>query len=170
LGVSIDDLIANEPLEDGEKRVISGSVFHGNQAQGDVLGYLGRYHQQITVLREGREREFLGWLSPGTDKFSVVRTFVSKLMPGKTFDFTTAINGSNRAIVPIGVYEKVFPLDMVPTFLLRSLVMHDVEMAEEFGCLELDEEDVALCSFVCPGKTEYGHHLRQVLTTIEKEG
>jgi Na+-transporting NADH:ubiquinone oxidoreductase subunit A len=170
MGVSIDDLIADEPLAEGENRVISGSVFHGTQAQGDVLGYLGRYHQQITVLREGREREFFGWLGPGANKYSVVRTFISKLMPGKKFDFTTTTHGSDRAIVPIGVYEKVFPLDMVPTFLLRSLAVHDVEMAEEFGCLELDEEDLALCSFVCPGKAEYGHHLRQVLTTIEKEG
>jgi Na+-transporting NADH:ubiquinone oxidoreductase subunit A len=95
---------------------------------------------------------------------------VSKLIPGKKFAFTTTTHGSDRAIVPIGVYEKVFPLDMVPTFLMRSLAVNDVELAEELGCLELDEEDVALCSFVCPGKTEYGRHLRQVLTTIEKEG
>lgn len=170
LGASIDDLLQGEPLAAGENRVISGSVFHGRKAMGDVLGYLGRYHQQVSVLREGREREFLGWLAAGTNKFSVVRTYASKLISGKEFHFTTTTNGSPRAIVPIGVYEKVFPLDMVATFLLRSLVMHDVEKAEALGCLELDEEDVALCSFVCPGKTEYGTHLRQVLTTIEKEG
>jgi Na+-transporting NADH:ubiquinone oxidoreductase subunit A len=170
LGASLDDLLEGEALAEGENRVVSGSVLHGKKAAGDVLGYLGRYHQQISVLREGRDREFLGWLGPGLNRFSVVRTYISKLMPGKKFDFTTDTNGSDRAIVPIGVYEKVFPFDMVPTYLLRSLVMHDVELAEELGCLELDEEDLGLCSFVCPGKTEYGPHLRQVLTTIEKEG
>lgn len=170
IGASLDDLLEGEPLAEGENRVVSGSVLHGRKAAGDVLGYLGRYHQQISVLREGRDREFLGWLGPGFNKFSVVRTYISKLLPGKKFDFTTGTNGSNRAIIPIGVYEKVFPFDMVATYLLRSLVMHDVERAEELGCLELDEEDLGLCSFVCPGKTEYGPHLRQVLTTIEKEG
>ena len=109
-------------------------------------------------------------MGPGANQFSVVRTFISKLIPGKKFDFTTSTNGSHRAIVPIGVYEKVTAMDLAATYLLRSLVMHDVEKAEEFGCLELDEEDVALCSFVVPGKTEYGTYLREVLTTIEKEG
>ncbi len=170
LGASIDELLEGETLAEGENRVISGSVLHGRKATGDRLGYLGRYNQQISVLREGRDREFFGWLGPGFNKFSVVRTYVSKLLPGKKFDFTTDTNGSDRAIVPIGVYEKVFPFDMVPTYLLRSVVMHDVEKAEELGCLELDEEDLGLCSFVCPGKAEYGSYLRQVLTTIEKEG
>ncbi len=170
LGASIDDLLERESLKAGENRVISGSVLHGRSAAGDVLGYLGRYNQQVSVLREGNEREFLGWLGLGANQFSVVRTFISKLIPGKKFDFTTSTNGSHRAIVPIGVYEKVTAMDLSPTYLLRSLVMHDVEKAEEFGCLELDEEDVALYSFVDPGKTEFGTYLREVLTTIEKEG
>ncbi|MEO1370040.1 MAG: NADH:ubiquinone reductase (Na(+)-transporting) subunit A, partial [Acidobacteriota bacterium] len=88
----------------------------------------------------------------------------------KKFDFTTSTQGSHRAIVPIGLYEKVFPFDMVPTYLLKSLIVHDVEHAERLGVMELDEEDIALCSFVCPGKVEYGAHLRDVLTTLEKEG
>ena len=78
--------------------------------------------------------------------------------------------GPMRAIVPIGVFEKVMPLDLMPTPLLRALIMGDVDRAEELGCLELDEEDLALCTFVCPGKNEYGPHLRSVLSTIEKEG
>jgi Na+-transporting NADH:ubiquinone oxidoreductase subunit A len=170
LGASIDDLIAGEELEPGENRVIAGSVFNGRAAMGEVHGFFGRYHQQVTVVKEGREREFFGWLVPGANKFSVGRTFLSKLIPGKKFDFTTTKHGSDRAIVPIGYYEKVMAMDLVPTFLLRSLVMHDLELAEQLGCLELDEEDVALCSFVCPGKTEYGRYLREVLTMIEKEG
>lgn len=169
IGASIDELTADE-LGDGELRSISGSVFSGRQAQGDVLGYLGRYHHQVSVLREERERVFLGWMGLGADTFSVLPAFLSKLLPGKTFDLSTSIQGSPRAIVPIGLYEKVFPIDIPPTFLLKSIVMGDIERAEQLGVLELDEEDVALCSFVDPGKHDFGIHLRDLLTTIEKEG
>ena len=131
-------------------RVISGSVLSGRQATGAVTGYLGRYHQQVSVLAEERDRNFLGWLAPGFNKFSTVRTFASTLLPGRHFGLTTSTNGSRRAIVPIGMYERVMPMDLLPTAMLRALVMHDVERAEELGCLELDEEDVALCTFVDP--------------------
>ena len=151
-------------------RVISGSVLSGRTAMGDVHGYLGRYHQQVSVLPEDTERRFLGWMGPGVDSFSVVNLFLSKLLPGREFPMTTTTYGSERAIVPIGSYEKVMPLDIVPTFLLKALVMGDVEKAEELGCLELEEDDLALCTFVCPGKIDYGPHLRDALTILEKEG
>ncbi len=169
VGASLDDLVEGE-LAAGENRVISGSVLSGRAAMGEELGYLGRYHLQVSVIREGREREFLGWLGPGANSFSVKPAFLSKLLPGKKFAFTSSTNGSPRAIVPIGSFEKVMPMDLLPTFLLRALVMGDVERAEHLGCLELEEEDVALCSFVCSGKNDYGMYLRDVLTMIEKEG
>lgn len=169
VGAALADLVDGE-LEEGPSRVISGSIFSGSQAAGEIFGYLGRFHQQISVLAEDRERQFLGWLGPGLDKFSVVNAFLSKLMPGKRFDLTTSTNGSQRAVVPIGVYEKVTPHDLMASFLARALLMRDVERAEELGCLELDEEDVALLSFVCPGKNDYGPPLREILTLIEKEG
>ncbi|MCB1056349.1 MAG: Na(+)-translocating NADH-quinone reductase subunit A [Acidobacteria bacterium] len=169
LGASLDDLTAGQLIGDGN-RVISGSVLDGRRAMGLEDGYLGRYHQQISVIREDHDREFLGWLMPGADKFSVVRAFASSLMPNKKFAMTTTTYGSHRAIVPIGMYEKVMPMDILPTFLLRSLMVGDLERAEELGVLELDEEDLALCTFVCPGKNDYGPALRQVLTTLEKEG
>jgi Na+-transporting NADH:ubiquinone oxidoreductase subunit A len=158
-------------LAETENRVISGSVLSGRTAQGDVFGYLGRYHNQISALAEGREREFLGWLGPGADRFSITNVFTSALSRGKkTFGFTTSTHGSARPMVPIGSYERVMPLDIMPTHLLRSIVIGDIERAERLGCLELDEEDLALCTFVCPGKYEYGPYLREVLTTIEREG
>ena len=169
VGASLDELTDGE-LSAGEHRVISGSVLSGRAASGDVFGYLGRYHLQVSALAEGRAREFLGWLEPGFNKFSTINTFVSRLLPGKKFALTTSTHGSKRAIVPIGMYERVMPMDLMPTVLMRALVMRDVERAEELGCLELDEEDVALCSFVCPGKTDFGPPLRDVLTNIEKEG
>ena len=169
LGAAIDELLDGE-ADDVEIRSISGSVLAGRGAAGDVHGYLGRYHQQISVLAEGRQREFMGWLGLGVNKYSIISTFVSRLITGRRFSFTTSTNGSRRAIVPIGIYEKVLPFDIAPTPLLRSLLMGDVERAEELGCLELDEEDLAVCTFVCPGKNNYGPLLRDVLEMIEKEG
>lgn len=169
LGAALGDLTEGE-LADGELRLISGSVLSGRAAHGDVHGYLGRYHQQVSVLAEDRERVFLGWLAPGADKFSVLPAFLSKLLPGRKFGLTTSTQGSPRAIVPIGLYEKVFPIDIPPTFLLKAIVMRDLERSEQLGALELDEEDVALCSFVDPGKHDFGVFLRDVLTTLEKEG
>ena len=169
LGAALDDLVRGE-LHDGETRVISGSVLSGRTAAGPVHGYLGRYHQQVAVLAEGREREFIGWLLPGLRKFSAVRSFLGTWLPGRQFRMTTSTNGSRRAIVPIGTFERVMPLDIMATALLRALLMGDVDRAEELGCLELDEEDLALCTFVCAGKNDYGPHLRQVLDTLEREG
>jgi len=168
-GASTDDIVNGE-LKPGEHRVISGSVLSGRKAMGDVFGYLGRYHNQIAVLREGREREFLGWMAPGFSKFSIIPVYFSKLLKGKKFEFTTSTNGSPRAMVPIGMYEQVMPMDIVPTFLLRSLLIGDVEEAEKLGVLELDEEDLALCTFVCPGKHDFGVRLREMLNQIDKEG
>ena len=169
MGASLDEILSGE-INDGETRIISGSVLAGRIASGNIHGYLGRYHQQISVLEEGRERTFLGWLGPGFDKFSTIRTFASRLVPGKRFRFTTTTHGSRRAIVPIGMFERVMPFDIMLTPLLRALLMADVQRAEELGCLELEEDDLALCTFVCPGKNDYGPLLRDVLDTIEREG
>lgn len=170
LGAATVSLVEGE-LESGVNRVVSGSVLHGHRAAGIVFGYLGRYANQVSCLAEGNRREFLGWLRPGFDRFSVSRAFGSALR-GRTarYDFTTTTHGGHRAMVPIGLFEKVMPLDIMPTFLLRSLLMDDLERAEALGCLELDEEDLALCSFVSPGKEDYGPALRRNLLEIWKEG
>lgn len=169
LGVSTDELAVDE-LAPGDNRLISGSVLSGRTAQGDIFGYLGRYHHQISVLKEGREREFLGWLAPGRGKFSVLPVFISKFLNGRAFNFTTSTNGSHRALIPIGTFEKVMPMDIQPTFLLRSLLIGDIEEAEKLGVLELDEEDLALCTFVDTGKHDFGVYLREMLNKIDKEG
>ena len=169
LGASTADLLADEPVDE-ETRVVSGSLLSGRLAAGDTVGFLGRYHRQVCLIREGRARALLGWLTPGLGKFSTSRAFLSTLVPCRQFAFNTSTHGSPRAIVPIGTYERVMPMDLLPTPLLRALVMQDIERAEELGCLELDEEDLALCTFVCPSKLDYGGALRAVLTTIETEG
>ena len=169
LGASTEDLTGSR-LQDGENRVISGPVLSGHSAAGPVA-YLGRYHWQVSVLPEGREREFMGWQAPGWNKFSVKRVFASDLFGSKKrFPMTTSTGGSIRAIVPVGSYEKVMPLDIEPTYLLRTLFTQDMEQAQQLGVLELDEDDLGLCTFVCPTKEEYGPMLRRLLTNIEKDG
>ncbi|PKO35822.1 MAG: NADH:ubiquinone reductase (Na(+)-transporting) subunit A [Betaproteobacteria bacterium HGW-Betaproteobacteria-7] len=169
LGASLDELVAGEIKVGKKVRVISGSVFGGRTSRG-ACSWLGRYHQQVSCLEEGTEREMLHYLRAGTEKHSVMNLYISKLSPGKLFNFTTSTNGSPRAMVPIGNYEEVMPLDILPTQLLRYLIVSDTEMAQKLGCLELDEEDLALCTYVCAGKYEYGPILRDNLTRIEKEG
>ena len=121
-------------------------------------------------MLEGNDRPMLHYLRPGFGFFSTLRIYTSGLIKGKKFGFTTTTNGSERAMVPVGTYEKIMPLDILPTQLLRSLIVGDTETAQKLGALELDEEDLALCTFVCPGKYEYGPILRDNLTLIEKEG
>ncbi|MGE4527572.1 MAG: Na(+)-translocating NADH-quinone reductase subunit A [Rhodospirillaceae bacterium] len=168
LGADLGDLTAGELLP-GDQRVISGSVFGGRTARG-AAAWLGRYHVQASCLTEGHDREFMHYLRPGANKHSVTHAFLSAWLKRKLLPFTTTTNGSPRAMVPIGNYEAVMPLDILPTQLLRAILVGDTETAQKLGCLELDEEDLALCTYVCAGKYEYGPVLRDVLTRIEKEG
>ncbi|WP_448569680.1 Na(+)-translocating NADH-quinone reductase subunit A [Thalassotalea ganghwensis] len=168
LGANLVDLCADEANE-GETRIVSGSLLQGKTAKG-VHAYLGRYHVQVAIVLEGREKEFMGYMYPGPNKFSVTRAYMSHFFPSKLFNMTTTTNGSPRAMVPIGNYERVMPLDILPTLLLRDLAAGDTDSAQSLGALELDEEDLALCTFVCPGKSDYGVMLRDCLTIIEKEG
>ncbi len=169
IGASLDELLDGETTADDKVRAISGSVFGGRRGEGPVA-YLGRFANQVSVLEESSKREFMGWLSPGTNKFSIMNIYLSRFARGKRFNLNTSTNGSERAMVPVGTYEEVMPLDILPTQLLRSLIVGDTEMAQKLGALELDEEDLALCTFVCPGKYEYGPILRENLTRIEIEG
>ncbi|MFC0338812.1 Na+-transporting NADH:ubiquinone oxidoreductase subunit A [Kushneria avicenniae] len=168
LGASLDELLTGEVETDRDVRVISGSVFGGSTAKNSTA-YLGRYHLQVSLIDEGRKRALFGWLSLGLDRHSTTGIYLSRLTRPASFRPNTNTNGSERAMVPIGSYEQVMPLDILPTQLLRSLIVGDIEVAMQLGCLELDEEDLALCTYVCPGKYEYGPILRDNLTTIEKE-
>ncbi|HEY5675123.1 MAG TPA: Na(+)-translocating NADH-quinone reductase subunit A [Malonomonas sp.] len=168
LGACLAELVEGE-LAAGHPRLLSGSVLAGRSAT-EGLDFLGRYHNQVSVLAEDNKREFMGWCLPGFKKFSVKRVFASTLLPRRSLALTTSTHGSLRAMVPIGAFEKVMPLNIKATWLLRSLLTADTDLAQALGCLELDEEDLALCSFVCSGKMDYGQHLRQALLKIEKEG
>ncbi len=168
LGANTDEIVQGE-LADVECRVISGSVFAGRKASG-WASYLGRYHHQLSVLEEGRKREFFGWIVPGSKKYSFLNVYTTSFNRSKKFDFTTTQNGSFRAMTPTGNYEQVMPMDILPAPLLKALLVGDSDSAQLLGCLELDEEDLGLCSFVCQGKHDFGPVLRSNLTLIEREG
>jgi Na+-transporting NADH:ubiquinone oxidoreductase subunit A len=170
VGANTDDLVVGQ-LEEVENRVISGSVLYGHLAA-DWAAFLGCYNTQISALQEGRARELFGWIVPGKNKYSALNVYTSSVdrKLDRKFPLTTDKNGSNRAIVPVGVYEAVMPLDILPTPLLKALIVGDSDQAQLLGCLELDEEDVSLFTFVDPGKHDFAPVLRANLTKIEKEG
>ena len=169
LGAFVPEICAREIDDDRPCRLISGSVLSGRQADG-LTGFLGRYHNQISVVHEDNGRSLFNWLMPGRNRFSIKPLFLSALNRSRKLPMPTALWGGRRAIFPLGTYEQVMPLDIIATSLLKSIAVQDTEKSRDLGCLELIEEDLALCSFVCPGKNDFGPMLRQLLTTIELEG
>lgn len=169
VGASIDELIQNElnhPLE--KSRPISGSILGGRHAK-NAFAFLGRYHLQVSCIAEAERPEILDYVRPTGERFSAMNLFFTKLFKRK-LNLTTNTEGEPRHMVPFGNYELIMPLDILPTQLLRALITGDTDMAQKLGCLELDEEDLALCSYVCAGKYEYGPILRAQLARIEVEG
>lgn len=159
LGASCVDLLRDENVA-ADQRLVAGSVLHGRPAEGP-LAFLGRFHLQVCALpRSGGSRPRLSLLNP-------LRAWLPR---AKTYSFDGQRHGTAQAIFPNGRYERVMPFDLMIPYLLRALASGDAEEARALGCLELEEEDLALCSFVCPGKNDFGNLLRAVLDEIEKEG
>ncbi len=178
VGASVLELSQNE-LADPQARLIAGSVLNGHRmGEENVHGYLGRYQQQICALPEKDGSGLLNWLRPGGDRYSSLPIFLSAFTEATKkngeadtkFPLSTASWGGERAILPMGSYEKVMPLNLIATSLLKAIATGNTEKAAALGCLELIEEDLALCSFVCPGKNNFGPMLREVLTRIEEDG
>lgn len=169
LGAQLSELVTDE-IRAGHNRVVSGSVLSGHTAKG-VHDFLGRFHNQVSVLAEDAQHHVLPWVRGGSDKYSITRTVTSRLFGlTKSFEFTTHQGGSQRAMMAFGQLDRVMPLDILPTLLVRDLVVRDTDEAQALGALELDEEDLALCTFVCPGKYDFGKELRACLDVIEREG
>lgn len=170
VGADLKTLLEGEINDDVPVRVVSGSILSGRAAH-DQFAFLGRYHTQVTLMEEDTKQDVLGWVRPFMSKFSNQNVHPSSLFrKSLRFPFGTNRNGSVRAIVPIGSYERVMPLDILPTQLMRALVTLDTDLSQKLGALELDEEDLALITFVCHSKNEYGAALRANLEKIEKEG
>ncbi|MCW3173147.1 Na(+)-translocating NADH-quinone reductase subunit A [Shewanella subflava] len=169
LGAQLTPIVTGK-IKDIHSRVVSGSVLNGHTAAG-VYDYLGRFHNQICVLSEDDKHELLPWVRKDKNKFSLTGIMMSGFSrTKKLFDFTTHAGGSPRAMMAFGQLARVMPLDILPTLLIRDLVVRDTDEAQLLGALELDEEDLALCTFVCPGKYDFGKELRACLDIIEREG
>ena len=168
LGANTDDLTRGE-LAGVDWRIISGSVLSGRRAR-KPENYLGRFHNQLSVIAEAPSVVPKRRLGADRAGFSIygLSPARGRRKPGNPL--TTALHGRPTTMVPLGGFERVMPLDILPTQLLRALLVGDTDMAQALGCLELDEEDLALCTFVCPSKLNYGPLLREALRRIEKEG
>lgn len=167
IGVSLTHVLKDN-LAEGEQRIISGSIFAGRQTDAETA-FLGFYDKQVVVLPEGRESIFLEFMRPGMNSYSRTRAYLGRFLK-KPLPFTTSMQGSPRPIVPFGIYDEVMPLDILPTLLLKALIIKDTDTAVQLGALELAEEDVALLTYVDPGKHDFGAILRENLEQIEEEG
>ena len=165
-GAQISNILIDN-IKEGKSRVISGDILTGTQINSD--GCLGFYDSQLTVVPEGDETEFLGWILPGVHKFSASKTFFSWLWPSKKYNLDTNMHGEERAYVMTGEYEKILPMDIYPTHLIKAIMIEYVELMENLGIYEVSPEDLALCEFVCTSKIEVQSIIRQGLDLVRKE-
>ena len=166
MGASVKNLLSDQ-LNEGNARVISGNVLTGHKIEAN--GYLGFYDNEISVIPEGGNDQFMGWLAPGFDKFSLSKTFFSWLMPGREYDLNTNMNGEERAFVVTGEYEKVFPMDIYPVHLLKAILIEDIELMENLGIYEVAPEDFALAEYACTSKINAQEIVRNGLNLVKKE-
>ena len=165
-GASISSL-TEKNIKEGDNRFISGNVLTGTKISKN--GNLGFYHNEISVIPEGKEQDFLGWLLPGLNKYSLSRTFFSWLNPKKKYSISANMNGEERAYVVTGQYEEVLPMDLHPQHLIKAIMIGDIELMENLGIYEVAEEDFALCEFACTSKMPVQEILRDGLELVRKE-
>lgn len=166
IGANLKNLFEGN-IKEGSSRYISGNVLTGTQVSSE--GYLSYYDSQVTVIPEGGEDAFFGWLAPNLDKFSISRALYNWVMPNKKLNLDANMNGEPRAFVVTGEYEKVFPFDIYPVQLLKSIMIKDIEAMENLGIYEVAEEDMALCEVVCTSKTDVQKTLREGLDLMLNE-
>jgi Na+-transporting NADH:ubiquinone oxidoreductase subunit A len=167
IGASIREMITDN-VKEGKLRFISGNPLTGKKI--DKNGFIGFYDSQVTVLPEGDYYEMFGWALPGFDKFSYSRTFFTWLhSKDKKYRLDTNYHGGPRAFVMTGEMEKVFPFDIYPMQLLKSIMIEDIEAMENLGIYEVDEEDFALVEYIDTSKTEIQELVRKGLDLMRKE-
>jgi Na+-transporting NADH:ubiquinone oxidoreductase subunit A len=166
-GQHIGDITGGRLLSE-HCRLIQGNVLTGKTTSaGDFLSF---YENQITVIPEGDQPEFLGWLLPGLQKLSLSRTYFSWLFPKRSYELDTNMHGEERAFVMTGQYDKVLPMNIYPVFLLKAILARDIERMEALGIYEVSEEDFALCEFVCTSKIDVQQIISEGLKYIREEG
>ncbi len=165
-GASVSGILKSN-LQQGNNRVISGNALTGKRITPE--GSFGFYDNMVTVLPEGDRSEFFGWATPGLNKFSYWRVFLSKLVPGREYNIDTNFHGGHRAFVVTGHYENVLPMDIYPVHLVKAILAGDVELMENLGIYEVAEEDFALCEYIDPSKTEIQEIIRSGINLMIKE-
>lgn len=166
IGANIGDLLKDNVSIDNP-RYISGDVLSGEEKQGEE--FLNIFDDQISVVKEGDYYEMFGWLLPLTPRPSISNTFPNFLFRDHKFEVDTNTHGEYRAFVVTGQYEKVLPMDIYPQHLLKSILVNDYERMEGLGLLEVVEEDLALCEFVCTSKQPVQNILREGLNTLREQ-
>ena len=168
VGAKLDKLFAGKVAADKNLRYISGNVLTGKQIAPD--GYLGAFHSQLTVIPEGNEEnEFLGWILPRTNQFSVNRSYFSWLQGKKEYTLDARVKGGERHMIMSGEYDSVFPMDIYPEYLVKAIIAGDIDKMEALGIYEVAPEDFALCEFVCSSKVEVQRIVREGLNNLRKE-
>ncbi|MDR3047071.1 MAG: hypothetical protein LBU51_05580 [Bacteroidales bacterium] len=163
-GASIENVLVDNLATD-HGRIISGNILNGKKI--DKTGYVGFYHHQLTVIPEGGERRFMGWMEPGFKHWSFSHTYLSWLFPRKMYQFDTSLNGGVRPVMFNTYYDKVFPFDIMPVQLLKACIAEEVELMENLGIYEVTEEDFALCEVICPSKIEWQEIILKGLTLLK---
>lgn len=166
-GTSVENLLKGKTSQKVNERIISGNVLSGTKLDND--GYLGFFNNQITVIPEGDQIEPFGWAAPGFNKLTASKTYLSKLLPRKEYILDANFHGGERAFVVSGQYEKVLPMDILPVYLLKSIIVNDFDKMEQLGIYEVLEEDMALCEYVCTSKIEVQELLRKGFNIMLKE-
>lgn len=167
-GCTIKSLLGGRVATDAHIRIISGNVLTGTKVT--MEDYLGAYDNQITVIPEGDEtHEFLGFAMPRTDQYSMSHSYFSWLMGKKEYVLDARIKGGKRAMIMSNEYDKVFPLDIYPEYLLKAIIAFDIDKMENLGIYEVAPEDFALCEFVDTSKIELQKIVRDGLTLLYKE-
>ena len=164
--MKLKDILADN-VSDVEKRFISGNVLTGTQVE--LNGYLGAYDNQISVIPEGREARFIGWLTPNFDLFSYYKSMFSWLTPGKKYKLNTNMNGGERAFVVTGKFEEVFPFDIYPMQLIKAVMAEDIDLMEQLGIYEVEAEDFALIEYISTSKMEIQSIIHNGLEFLRKE-
>ena len=167
-GCTIKSLVGGRVATDAHVRLISGNVLTGTKVS--MEDYLGAYDNQITVIPEGDEtHEFLGFAMPRTNQYSMSHSYFSWLTGKKEYVLDARIKGGKRAMIMSNEYDKVFPLDIYPEYLLKAIIAFDIDKMENLGIYEVAPEDFALCEFVDTSKIELQKIVRDGLTLLYKE-
>lgn len=165
-GAAVKDIL-KAGVKSDNARYISGDVLTGSQIDAD--SNVGFYDHELTVIPEGNQQEFMGWLLPGLNKFSLSKTFLSWMTPNKTYDVNTNLHGEERAYVVTGEYEKVLPMDIYPVHLIKAALINDIDQLERLGIYEVTPQDFALCEFACTSKMEVQDIVRKALDLVKQE-